>query len=229
MTSKIRFANHFVAFIDVLGFAEMVRHDTEAGDGRRLFVEKLYEVNQEFASRAATLGEEFRITQFSDSIVVSHPFVLERAPGFFRAVSGFQVELLKRELLCRGGVTYGKHFSSASFMFSDAMISAYRIESTQARYPRIVVSTDLVDLLGDKKCGVAELLVREDDGAAFIDYLKLMDPSDRGAIVEIVEQMVRRSGPKDSPSVQEKIRWLAQYADLTIGTTLSSPRFAPVT
>ena len=67
---SISFVNHFVAFIDVLGFAEMVKHDTEAGDGDLLFVERLYEVHAAIIDLVGKSGLSIKLTQFSDSIVL---------------------------------------------------------------------------------------------------------------------------------------------------------------
>ena len=221
----IEFSNHFVAFIDLLGFSEMVRHDTEATEGARLFVEKLFEAHKAIDFLVSSKKKNIRLTQFSDSIVMSLPVKKDDFIEFLAVVASFQILLLKSGLLCRGGVAYGKHFSDQSFMFSDAMIAAYKIETTQARYPRIVISSDLIELFDPIPAALSEFLLREDDGAVFVNYIGYA--SRNGEILEDAVRAVAGSVPKQSPpSVLEKIRWLLQYADFTLGTKLAPARFA---
>ncbi len=221
---KIKFVNHFVAFVDLLGFSEMVAHDAKASPGDRLFVEKLFEVNREIESKIASSGRRFSLTQFSDSIVISLPLDQSAVYEFISVVSSYQLLLLSRGLLCRGGISYGKHFSSGSFIFSDALITAYKLESQQAKFPRILVSEDLVQLFDIDKTRLNEILIREDDGAVFVNYLK------EGARAEVdvlgyVRNVARSIGRSETPSVKEKIRWLTQYADFVLGTRMAPPRF----
>lgn len=228
MTDKsmsISFVNHFVAFIDVLGFAEMVKHDTEAGDGDLLFVERLYEVHAAIIDLVGKSGLSIKLTQFSDSIVLSVPISLSSLLPFLEVVAELQILLFEKGLLCRGGIAYGKHYSEASFMFSDAMISAYRLESESAKYPRILISQDIIDLYHPGEVGMAHMLVFEDDGAVFVDYFRYAARNSRdlsGRVSELAESI--RSVP--SSSVREKIRWVLQYWDHAMSTAVAKPRFS---
>ena len=71
----IELKQHFVAFLDVLGFKEMVRSDVASGE--HLFLSKLFRCHQ---SAAGIFQDDpaCSITQFSDSIVVSKPFDPDR-------------------------------------------------------------------------------------------------------------------------------------------------------
>jgi hypothetical protein len=220
----VTFVNHFVAFVDILGFSEMVRHDAESPDGGRLFVEKLFDIHAAIRATVIEESSDIELTQFSDSVVLSMPLERERFSGFLKTVAGFQLLLLKEGLLCRGGVAYGKHFSRNAFMFSDAMINAYRLESAHARYPRIVVSSDLVELYPPPTIGATDLIVVEDDGIAFIDYLRvaLLAGEDLNDVVANFGTINRGA----QPAVREKIRWLLQYADWAHGSTLAPARFS---
>ncbi|WP_155637040.1 hypothetical protein [Burkholderia multivorans] len=219
----LQLESHFVAFIDLLGFSEMVRADCESSHEPK-YLELLYAAHR----RAAALFSkdlDSGLTQFSDSIVLSRPFDLPSLPNFISTIAIWQRSLLLDGLLCRGGVTFGKHFVKDRFLFSKGLIDAYRLESTQAKYPRIVVSENLLQLAQPTVDPGDLNLIREEDGIAFIDYLAIGSPDEKDKFNTSIQRVIAASPNRDS-SVQEKMRWLARYADHKLGTKLSGPRFS---
>lgn len=213
--------SHIVAFIDFLGFSEMVRKDCESHEPPR-HLQLLYAAH----TRAAAIFAQdldSGLIQFSDSIVFSKPYSAEALKGFLISIAVWQRSLLRDGLLCRGGITFGKHFVKDKFLFSQAMIDAYELESTTARYPRIVVSQNLLDLVKDT-ISLADLpLRREDDGIAFVDYLGGLDGDKDEFIQAVVELAEKNKNAK--ASVQEKMRWLTRYADHVFESSLAAPQF----
>lgn len=221
----LQLGTHFVAFIDILGFAEMVRVDCESSDPPR-HLQLLYDSHM----RAISLfGKDLEsgLIQFSDSIVFSRPFDLGKLEGFLNDIATWQKSLLLDGLLCRGGITFGKHFVKDKFLFSKAMIDAYVLESSRARFPRIVVSDDLLQLASSTvKIGSLKLH-KEDDGATFVDYLRWVNEEEKNKLVTAVKSITSEASELSS-SVQEKSRWLSRYADHALGASLSPPQFATV-
>lgn len=216
---------HFVAFLDILGFSQMVQAGGKVGDDN---LQKLYRCHQ--GAAAIFAGDaSCSITQFSDSIVLSKPYSENEFKWFVEAIGNYQRLLLNEGLLCRGGIAVNTHFSNNSFTFSAGLIDAYRIESERARYPRIVVSQDLLDLVfpaGSAK--IPSYLSEEDDGLVFVDYLWITKAKSPAKMNKNIENLVRELGESPSASVREKGRWLASYSDFVLGTKLSVPRFLRV-
>ena len=152
-----------------------------------------------------------KLTQFSDSVVISSK--LDPTPASFEAflsiARSYQLQLLKVGLLCRGGISYGKHFEDDTFLFSEAVIAAYRIESQIAKFPRIVISNDLMDLIyPDTKRPKFELIAFADDNEYFVDYIDTKN-------IETAKKFVFLNLNKVHPSaVREKFLWLARYLDI---------------
>lgn len=220
--SAAHLSSHFVAFVDLLGFSEMVRSDCESA-GAPKHLEVLYDAHL----RAVTsLGKDLEagLIQFSDSIVFSRPFDLNSLGKFILAIAAWQKSLLCDGLLCRGGVTFGKHFLKDRFIFSKGLIDAYHLEKNEARYPRIAISRDLLELAIPEGGNASLRVLREHDGVTFIDYLGFESQVEREALVQSVERILGES-PDGVASVQEKMRWLASYADYKLGTNFSGPRF----
>jgi hypothetical protein len=167
------------------------------------------------------------LIQFSDSIVFSKPFDLKQLAGFLDALAIWQKSLLLDGLLCRGGVTFGKHFVKDKFLFSKAMIDAYILEKSRARFPRIVVSDDLLQLASSTISISSLRLHREDDGATFIDFLRWDSEEDKNKLTQAING-ITTGVEKKSSGVQEKLRWLTRYADHVLSTSISPPQFTPV-
>ena len=112
-------------------------------------------------------------------------------------------------------------------MFSKAMIDAYVLESSKARFPRIVVSEDLLQLAITTIPMSSLGLHREDDGATFVGYLRWDTEDEKNLLTQAVVN-ITSSAAKYSSGVQEKLRWLTRYADHVLGSTLSPPQFIAV-
>jgi hypothetical protein len=218
----VEFKQHFVAFLDVLGFKEMVADDLMNDTNVHLL--KLYKCHQ----GAADIFRDdptCTITQFSDSIVISKPYDAGSFAGFVQQVANYQRLLLDEELLCRGGIAVNKHFSNNSFTFSAGLIDAYGVESKTARYPRVVISPDVLSLVYADSAIDSSLLVEEDDGLWFIDYLGLTAKKRPKRLSQSVQNIVSELSRSKSASVREKGLWLASYADAILATSLKQPKF----
>ena len=88
---------HFVAFLDVLGFSEMVAADLLSQ--RQENLTKLFRCHQ---SAAVIFRDDVncQIIQFSDSIVVATPYDPARFEWFVERVADYQRLLLDERLLC---------------------------------------------------------------------------------------------------------------------------------
>lgn len=218
----VELKQHYVAFLDILGFSEMVNADSQGDDQINLL--KLYRCHQ-------SLSQIFRdhadctITQFSDSVVIAKPYDATHFQWFAERVADYQRMLLDEGLLCRGGIAVNKHYSVNSFTFSAGLITAYKIESRLARYPRVVISPEVLDLVYPDLKKIPKSLIHEDDGLFFIDYLGLTSKKRPAALKASIEAIITSLVGSAEPSVREKGRWLASYADATLNTSHCQPRF----
>lgn len=213
---------HFVAFLDILGFSDMVASD-QKGEGQENLT-KLFRCHQ---SAAVVFRDDVNCStiQFSDSIVIAMPYEKEKFDWFIRRVADYQRLLLDERLLCRGGIAVNSHFSNGSFTFSAGLIQAYRVESQSARYPRVVISKDVLDLVYPARTRVPAALLEEDDGLAFVDYLGVTKGRRPKLLSAAVQDLVTALRVSESASVREKGVWLAAYSDAALGTEFSQPRF----
>lgn len=214
---------YFVAFLDLLGFSDMVKCDCESPSGSDLYMEKLFDIyEQTLKNHKPNTGLE--IVQFSDSIVLAIQFLKNNFPIFIKLIANFQYDLFSKAFLCRGGVAYGKHFSKEGFLFSNGLIEAYKIEREIAKYPRVAVSRDLIELIYKDKLMIDDIpLTMENDNIFFVDFLANKNLNDSAVYL----QTILNNAPQSNPSVMEKHRWLTEYFDHKAhNSTYSISKFA---
>lgn len=198
---------YFVAFLDLLGFSNMVKSDCESPPISAGFMNRLLEVHERTLNLYGS-DADLDLVQFSDSVVLATPYDKKKFSNFVRIVSKFQYNLFCQGLLCRGGIAYGKHFSSGTFLFSNGLIEAYKIEREIAKYPRVVVSTDLLELLYPNGSFDGDVpLIKQNDGVVFVDFLSNGQLNDSVPYL----QSILDGAQSSSPSVKEKHSWLIEY------------------
>ena len=125
--------------------------------------------------------------------------------------------------------SFGNWSSTAngSFTFSAGLIDAYRIESGSARYPRVVIDPDVMDLIFPGSQLVPAYLIQEDDGLFFIDYIGLTKNHRPKTLTASINNVVGSLLASHQPSsVREKGLWLAHYSDSILETSLKLPKFS---
>ncbi|MCJ2082060.1 hypothetical protein [Methylobacterium sp. J-090] len=201
-------SQNFIAFIDVLGFAEMVSSDCNNPSQKFDALFSLIDVMKQIVDIIDD-EPEVGFMQFSDSIVLSAPFNREKFGYFLSLCQKLQKILLQKRILCRGGVAVGRHYSSQNFVFSEGLIEAYRLESTAARHPRIVVSENLLDLISyPLNKHQTEFLVKDRDGIWFVDYL---DHDTQKSAFEMYEYFWNALSYNISASLRDKYLWMIDY------------------
>ena len=202
------FKFYFVAYIDILGFSKMVDSDIKKPDNVDLFLTKLFKV---YNSTQQSFGnhQNLQLIQFSDSVVFAMPFKDDNFTDFLKIVGQFQYNLFSQGLLCRGGISFGKHFYKNGFLFSSGLIEAYSIERELSRYPRIAISKNLLDLLYPSGIWPNCQILKENDEIYFVDFLLNHDLKDSA---ECLKRIIIDNSSNDA-SINEKHRWLCEYFD----------------
>jgi hypothetical protein len=197
-----------VAFLDVLGFAQLVESDARAPVPTHL--DRL--LNSFAEARSFIPAGTLNLRSFSDSIIIAGDLSGDGVVAAFRSVVGLQRVLLRNGVLVRGGLAFGKHFADADSMYSEALVKAYKLERDQARFPRVLVSQDLLGWFEHEACPTDEmkqeahdLLLRDRDDGVFLHYLN-------ADLLEIHAAVVRSYNVNGTTaSLLDKIQWLAAY------------------
>ena len=220
---------YIVAYIDILGFSKMVKSDIENPESSDLFLTKLFGI-YETTRQSFGNHQHLQVIQFSDSVVFAIPYTAENFPIFLNIIGQFQYNLFSQGFLCRGGISFGKHFYEDGFLFSSGLIEAYYIEKTLSRYPRIVISRDLLDLLYPHGIGPDCRILKENDETYFVDFITNSNLTNSAEYLKTIFQ----NNSSNDASINEKHRWLCEYFDYKVQTThveiekFSNPRFSTI-
>lgn len=176
-----RYQKRLVLFLDFLGFKEHVERSAREPAHLARLVAAMDIVGGIGASHKGVLKSQ-KVTQFSDSIVVSYKVSEPSAVFLLLNEIAFGVlDLAERGFLVRGGVTVGKLYHSKRHVVGPAMNEAYRLESKVAKHPRVLIDPKVLEVARaarrsehspDDEAGyVSDFMTRDTDGHYFFDYI----------------------------------------------------------
>ena len=220
-----------VTFIDILGFADIVDHQSASA------IDLMLEAVQRTAGAPDLLADgrerATQILSFSDSIIRARAYGAEREESTLlvelEEVALAQWLLAKEGIFIRGGMTAGDIAFSMNRAFGPAFVRAYRLETQFASVARIVLDPALLAELRSNRClrrrgktlrseikDVRQHLRQSDDGMWFIDYLWVIaedSSASRCADLGRHKSMILEKGAGLQPSdkLVPKYSWLAPY------------------
>lgn len=192
----VQYEQRVVAFVDILGFKEIIRSSQNNPDlVRRIFSALDVRKDDWAAMYAAEVGltkvpADFddRFHSFSDFITMSVRPEIEEIGLLIYSIFKVCRQLLGQGFLSRGGIAIGDLYhrdgsdsegtEEPSMIFGPAFIDAYLFESSHADGPRVILQNKLWQKIDDyrktnKSTKLAKFfevhLPRADDGPAFID------------------------------------------------------------
>ncbi len=141
--SIIEYKQRVVAFIDILGFENLVR---SLPDNPKLFARLNYTLRrikyiEKSRSHPNSITSDLEVSVFSDSIAISTKE--EKIFSLVWTVGWLQADLMFVGMLTRGGISVGRTIHEDGILYGEGMLSAYRLESKAAIYPRIAIANGL--------------------------------------------------------------------------------------
>ena len=227
--SRIKNKNRIIAFVDILGFKNLVEDSTtNKYEFQKILdsLDRFRELRKEKEDQ--NYINDVKVTTFSDSLVISYPVDdKERDIDVFNSIlldlTRLQLDLLDNNVIIRGGIAIGKLRHTQNEIFGPAMNEAYYLESKVAKYPRIVVlEKTIMDYLkksGDNNPNKVKLLklLRLDEGANvyYLDYLGNKDlfdsVNDYNTMLQTIESIIKHGKQLSDGKTLEKYEWLGEY------------------
>lgn len=222
----MKFEDRYVAFIDILGFSDLVRRSSADADllGRLATVLgdiSNYKESVYVDERRHLVGAE--VSSFSDCIVISAKCTGVGLGVVIGMVITIYHSLLHQGVFTRGAISKGGMIHNKNVCFGQGLISAYGLESGAALYPRIIFDSSVVEDFSNftPDDEVRNFKKRGEDGLWFVhvfekNFLKLVGLLDG---VENSQQFMAlgrkeiEAGLESSSglSVKAKVTWLANY------------------
>ncbi len=225
-----------VGFVDILGFADLVRRADRNPTLRIEIIEALGKVQ----SISAPGGGEtdLRTQNFSDSLILSAKSTPDGLWHLLLSIDALAWNLLQIGVLVRGGVTIGGMHHDDRTVFGVGVNEAYRLESTVAKMPRIVLGARAIQAANEyaKQDEIWQAyrnarLLRDQDGVWFLNYLTELGVFNRQnpanpdmhkhpifAVGQSVKRIIQSKIDEtlDQPDIYSKVDWLAQYWNVEV-------------
>jgi len=230
-----------ITFIDILGFKDIINNRSSDE------VDAILDVLVDFTSHDSADNEDDinpKVISFSDSIIRVRNLESEDNIAFpvghlfweVNALVHAQMDLINNGVLIRGGVSLGDVKASDHRVFGPGFNAAYELESKFANYPRIILSPELINSVGnnvlvtnehhsaeEEKKYLKSQLFQGDDGVWFVDYLRageneLDDPMYYPELLIRHKELIVSQGQEHNSlsNVASKYLWLAKYHNRTV-------------
>ena len=153
-----------IAFVDILGFRELVRNAKKDGKSQKIFTD-FYQVLATWYKRDATFSKEvfempaiggkkdkYKIRIFTDCILIGCPIrksgrkhdFIEGCDEFldiFSTLYLLQIEMVNQGYFVRGAIAVDDElYMDDVIIYGNGVTEAYEAESKQAKYPRIILT-----------------------------------------------------------------------------------------
>ena len=241
IVKKAKYENRVILFLDFLGFKELVDQTVQQPDFLNKLISAMDIVRQIGQDNAAFLKSQ-RITQFSDSIVVSYD-VGETSAVFslLNNIAFAVIHLAEKGFLVRGGLTVGDLLHSSRHLVGPAMVEAYRLESKIAKVPRIVIDEKVIEVARqsnsntnspeDEEEYVRAFMTKDTDGRQYFNYISWRsvvevtggDNDLYGEYLYGIGTLLKSGLSHADPGVKEKYLWLHQQYIAAIDLVVSLP------
>lgn len=224
----MNYQERICCFIDILGFKKHIDETiNESGEDNLKKIESIKHILK--LSKKITNNSGFSkskvITYFSDSIVISYKYD-EPSQLFYTILDLLYVsfELANKGYLTRGGVAVGKLLHTSKYIFGPALVEAYNLESKNAKFPRIIISEEVIKLgvkyrkdyhsEKDESEYLMNILTLDDDGYYFIDYISKASSEfddleyDLFFYIQNIQKKFFSNYNNETIEIKEKLDWL---------------------
>lgn len=178
------YENRFVAFIDILGFKELInsienkdKYSDKTLDRIKSILNFLHSESLESNGQhdlpiyekvgdvliEKELGDP-RISYISDCVIISTEGTFEGFKSLCNKITKFSTDIACDGIFIRGAITYGQLYHHGPILFGSAYQNAYKLESTYANSPRVIIDKIVFDILNEriKEFPLTEPTIMED-------------------------------------------------------------------
>lgn len=237
------YEQRYCAFIDILGFSELIQTLDKGAitlEHMRMLLSKVH--NPPTTNAGGMPDADFRAQSISDAVALSGATNARGLGAIIHSINRLAIDLLMEGFFIRGAIVKDTLYHDEKTVFGSALVRAYRLESTVARYPRVMVTREVIeDMREIDPDGWTRLVRRSEDGPMFVHIFReielealpavlgtqdsiaigINNEKFRGKLLPyayISKQLQRRfDEATDNPNHFEKAKWLANYWNETIG------------
>jgi hypothetical protein len=238
MEFEPEYAERYCAFVDILGFRQLVEGLSSNPSGFQALKKLLRKVH---SPTAASGGVTVLVQSVSDAVAISSPLNASGLLEIVLALQALALDLLHEGYFVRGAIVRGPLYHDEHMVFGEALIRAYDFETEVARFPRIILTRavydDVIGFRASTSVKFPEALFRlASDGATYVNVLEPLsahlkrratyfykqseeDRLEYMRFLEIKDRVQQRFEISvDNPKHFKKVRWFARYWNAIVPT-----------
>lgn len=136
----------YVAFLDVLGFKELVyKRNVDT-------LETYFSSIEDTLNLIRTDKQNIQSLLISDSTILISPNTREDFRILLRAVQTIQAKLVQKDIWIRGAISFGEVFfdQQSNLIVGKGLVNAYLLEN-EAVYPRVIIDTSIIPMIAENR------------------------------------------------------------------------------
>lgn len=193
--SNEQYIDRYIAFLDLLGFKNALKNKT-CSDIIQIFSKIKNPLDGVYMSTGTewipiidqNAVRKVNMKIMSDSICFYIDAVEKNALATLVSVCLlFQTSMaeLEEPIILRGGIVRGKLYAKGDITFGPGLSAAYILEEKSAKYPRIIMTGDLIEQAWaetEEKCRkiIQDYICRDVDGFYILNYLGMIPHGEKG-------------------------------------------------
>lgn len=200
--NDIQYKDSIVVFLDLLGFSKKVEKENlikeihnvisyikawNTSNGENKFIEEKDFIYEDFLDDKVVdykkIQKELQISFFSDSTVITLPYSSDELDIklflIIRALAYVISKIAMQNFFVRGGISIGKMFHEDNIYFGPAYLDAYKLESENASYPRVILSEVL-----KQKAKKMPYIKEAEDGLVHVDWIYFLKKQEKMKFLE---------------------------------------------
>jgi hypothetical protein len=202
-----------VAFIDILGFKNALKDSSKVSEILDTLSHVKKWIGEKYSDSARDQFQgvfDIELTAFSDSVVISGGE--SQAVIVVLAALELSQLLIEKGFLCRGAIVCGELYHKEGIVFGNGLVDAFKTETSQAIYPRILLDQRIAELLNESKNDPNDfqgLIVSDKDSSVFLNLLYEDISTTRNiksALCSLVKGGLKRNS--DNQCIKQKLMWV---------------------
>ena len=145
-TDNIIYKKKLVAYLDILGFKNLVNQNKKMSKKSILFIdEHLRRVIESLNDN----NDIFSAKMFSDCICLSCDYSYKNLEAILYELSYMQLYFSFEGIFLRGALSADLHFENDLIIYSRGLVKSYKLEQI-ANFPRILINNELTEVMNYK-------------------------------------------------------------------------------
>lgn len=231
MADEPNYGPRYCAFVDILGFSDLVVGLGQGTTNFKLLKDLLSTVHTPRGHNIKYFSDSnLRAQSISDAVCLSSGCTAMGLAHMLHTLEEIGMNLLELGYFVRGAIVKGSLYHDDRMVFGEALIHAFHLEQEIVRYPRIMLTTDVFrdieSYLEDEQWGLefSDSIIQADDGPRFFHILRTLTsvlnmsdvPTERMIQLEKANLLAARiqecfEASTDNPRHFEKVQWFAKY------------------